>query len=97
MQGVNEDLRNEVFCPRFWSRVAAELAKEANPSGAPFSSCCTGPYVFSCSGKICLFPLHLHLLLRCSSSCPAESKTKLGDKQGMLGLDLGLETSKAVR
>lgn len=76
--------------------MAADLAKEATPSGTPFGSCCSGPYVSSCSGKICFFPLHLHLLPHCSFSCPVENKEKSGDKQEMLGLDLGLVMSKVV-
>lgn len=89
MKGGNEDLGNEAISPRFLSSMAAKLAKEVTPSGAPFSSCCGGPYVASCSGKICLFPLQLHLLLHCSFSCPVEDKAKRGDKQEMMGLDHG--------
>jgi len=97
MKGRNGDLRKTAIFPRCQSNMTAELAKEATPSGTLFDSCCGGPYASSCSGKICLFFLQLHLVLHCSFSCPAEGKAKLGDKQEMLSVDLGLLMSKAVR
>lgn len=97
MKGGNEDLRKKAISPRSQSSMAAEIAKDTTPSGTLFNSCCGGQYVASCSGKICLFPLQFHLLLHCSFSCPVEGKKKLGEKQVMLGLDLGPLMTKAVR
>lgn len=66
--------------PKVSEQHGSRARKEATPPGTPFSSCCGGPYVTSCSGKIPWFPLQLHLLLYCSFSCPVEGKAKLGDK-----------------